>query len=43
MFTTFPPAMKHLSQVTREKYYEHIENEIHLKRSIPRQANNCIP
>ena len=35
MVTTWHPAMNYLSKIIREKYYQHIENDIYLKKVFP--------
>ena len=42
MIATWHPALKHLFKILREKHHQHIEQDIHLRKSIPRETNNYI-
>ena len=35
MVTTWHPALKHLSKILQEKYHQHIEKDIYLKKVFP--------
>ena len=37
MVTTWDPALKHLSKILQEKYHQHIEKDIYLKKVFPRK------
>ena len=42
MVTTWHPVLKYLSKIFQEKNHQHTEKDICLKKSTPRETNNCI-